>query len=192
MQGSMTWKACKTQLKMKYYLAAVFIKENRTCAVLLQLGLGSFPVAVTTLKPVFSNRRYKEYQGRYFTYFQSLLREYLGKYLTYFQIIAIIIITGNVSNLRWQDRGHWGLGRQPEAGLEPSCWDMIVSRSGAPLESSYSAGCPYTRHCRLPREETTISADLTWHAIWRWVQHWFLFSNLHLDLIYLILIWKIW
>ena len=58
---------------------------------------------------------------------------------------------------------------------------MIVIRSGAPLESSYSAGCPYTRHCRLPREETTISADLTWHAIWRWVQHWFLFSIWHLD-----------
>ena len=74
MQGSMTWKACKTQLKMKYYLAAVFIKENRTCAVLLQLGLGSFPVAVTTLKPVFSNRRYKEYQGKYFTYFQVITK----------------------------------------------------------------------------------------------------------------------
>ena len=53
---------------MYSYLAAVFIKENRTCAVLLQLGLGSFPVAVTALKPVFSNRRYKEYQGKYLTY----------------------------------------------------------------------------------------------------------------------------
>ena len=29
---------------------------------------------------------------------------------------------------------------------------MIGIRSGAPLESSYSAGCPYTCHCRLPRK----------------------------------------
>ena len=49
---------------------------------------------------------------------------------------------------------------KPEAA-ERSCWDMTGIRSGAPLESSYSAGCPYTCHCRLPREETTISADLT-------------------------------
>ena len=100
-------------------------------------------------------------------------------------------IPRKVFNLRWQDTGHWGLGPQLEAGLEPSCWDMIGIRSGAPLESSYSAGCPYTCHCRLPREETTISADLTWHAIWRWVQHWFLLLQFT-SFLSLRMLWKIW